>query len=307
METINYINHTGDEKRITLVKEIGKGAFGVVYESLLDGYGAVAVKRQKMTESVLKELIIEVRLVPLLPNYSILLRKIILNSKYRGISSISMIPEIYVSFSHDCPSDKVCVIYDLIDGFGLDKIIKINNEAKTQFSLPIFNRYINDMLNGLLEIKTAGVAHRDIKPANIMLVKGTLKYIDFGMACFEAECTGRKGSPNYLPPEYFKGVEYPDFTKMDVFAVGVIIMVMITNRTIWQNLQLKYVSTIDAFCKSNSYKEIEDHFTKSTKKAFEAFPEFTKFMPLIITMTDPNPKTRPSIEECISLFTQLTS
>ena len=83
METLNYKNNEGDDKRITFIKAIGEGTFGIVYESLLDGYGTVAVKKQKLSNITIKELNIETQLIPLLPVYSILLKKIIVNPKYK--------------------------------------------------------------------------------------------------------------------------------------------------------------------------------------------------------------------------------
>ena len=305
METLNYKNHNGEDKRITLIKQIGKGAFGVVYEALLDGYGAVAVKQQKLSKNIMEELKTEIRLIPLLPVYSILLKKIILNVKYAVSAFTSDIPKINASFSAEAADDNVYSVYELVDGFGLDKILKINKTENTAFSIPIFKRYVNDLLQGLLEMKKAKVAHRDIKPANIMLSRGTLKYIDFGMSCFVDECSGRKGSPNYLPPEYYKKVKIPDWHKMDVFAVGTIIIVMITGSTIWQSLGFKALFFINAFCNDNTYEKMLQFFATGIIRVFSPFPDFKDFMPLVIAMTQPDPDIRPSVEECIEFFNKM--
>jgi len=302
METLNYKNHEGEDKRITLIKQIGKGAFGVVYEALLDGYGAVAVKQQKMSPHIMEELKTEISLIPLLPVYSILLKKIILNPKHELSPPISDIPKINISFSEEASDGNVYSVYELVDGFGLDKIIKINKNEATEFSIPIFKRYVNDLLQGLLEMKKANVAHRDIKPANIMLSRGTLKYIDFGTSCFVDKCKGRMGSPNYLPPEYYKQAKITNWRKMDIFAVGTTIMVMITGSTIWQSLRFETLFTITSFCSRNTYEDMMGYFATGIMRVFKSFPEFKDFIPLVIAMTQPDPDIRQDIEECIEFF-----
>ena len=303
METLNYKNNEGDDKRITFIKAIGEGTFGIVYEALLDGYGTVAVKKQKLSNITIKELNIETQLIPLLPVYSILLKKIIVNPKYKINPDISSNPN--VSFSEDAIENKVYIIYELIDGFALDKIININKEQHISFSIPIFKRYVNDLLQGLLEMKTAGVAHRDIKPANIMLSRGTLKYIDFGMSCFFDNCSGKKGSPNYLPPEHYKDDKIINWHKMDVFAIGTIIFAMITGSAIWKSLGFKNSIEIKNFCISNTYEKIGKSFAICILKAFEPFEDFKDFMPIVIAMTQTDPTNRPNVEECIQFFSNI--
>ena len=304
METLNYKNHDGEDKRITLIKQIGKGTFGVVYEALLDGYGAVAVKKQKMSGNIIKELKTEISLIPLLPIYSILLKKIILNPKYEVSAFTSDIPKINVSFSNEALEETAYSVYELVDGFGLDKILEINESENTGFSIPIFKRYINDLLQGLLEMKKANVVHRDIKPVNIMLSRGTLKYIDFGMSCFVDKCSGQKGSPAYLPPEYYKKVEITNWHKMDVFAVGATIMIMITGVRIWTSLGFKTVAELKSF-QRNTYEKMGSFFATNIIRVFNPFPDFKDFIPLVIAMTQPDPDIRPSVEECIEFFNKM--
>lgn len=66
------------------------------------------------------------------------------------------------------------------------------------------------------------IIFRDIKPSNIMIVKGKVKLIDFGIARhFNPAKQGdtlRIGSPGYSPPEQYSGQTDP---RSDIYSVGV--------------------------------------------------------------------------------------
>jgi serine/threonine protein kinase len=69
-----------------------------------------------------------------------------------------------------------------------------------------------------------GVAHRDIKTENVILGSdGLVKLIDFGFATTVAKGETHCGTPNYMAPELFekKGAYQP--TKVDVWALGVLL------------------------------------------------------------------------------------
>lgn len=88
------------------------------------------------------------------------------------------------------------------------------------------------MLDGLAFLHAKGIAHRDIKPDNIFLVAGTqVKIGDFGLATpnqaavvVERTAFGViAGSPPYLAPERWVGVQDADWRPSDQYAAGVTI------------------------------------------------------------------------------------
>jgi serine/threonine-protein kinase len=88
------------------------------------------------------------------------------------------------------------------------------------------------MLDGLAFLHAKSIAHRDIKPDNIFLVKGTqVKIGDFGLAKAhvvtaeegETMLGDVLGSPPYLAPERWVGVQDADWRPSDQYAAAVTI------------------------------------------------------------------------------------
>jgi serine/threonine protein kinase len=90
----------------------------------------------------------------------------------------------------------------------------------------------------LSAIHGAGVIHRDLKPGNVLLARGGLKVIDFGIArAFESTSQHTRtdqmvGTVAYMAPERFDAAEgRPVTPAADVFAWGAVVTYAATGRT----------------------------------------------------------------------------
>jgi tetratricopeptide (TPR) repeat protein len=67
-----------------------------------------------------------------------------------------------------------------------------------------------------------GVVHRDLKPANVFLCEdGAIKVLDFGLAHAFGQARSGGGTPSYMAPEQWRGA--PEDERTDVFALGVLL------------------------------------------------------------------------------------
>ncbi len=84
-----------------------------------------------------------------------------------------------------------------------------------------------EIARGLAHAHAEGVVHRDLKPENVFLLEdGQVKLLDFGLA----HALGRRrqdgGTPAYMAPEQWRGA--PEDERTDVFALGVLLFRMLS-------------------------------------------------------------------------------
>jgi len=95
-----------------------------------------------------------------------------------------------------------------------------------------------------------GIVHRDVKPANIFLAEGSRVVVaDFGVCKIEGgqEITRKDqmvGTPSYLAPEQILGLHVDPRT--DVFALGALLYVLITNTALRPQLDRAGLSRLAA-------------------------------------------------------------
>jgi TolB-like protein/Tfp pilus assembly protein PilF len=190
--------------RFELVREIGRGAFGVVYEARDTELGrAVAFKavaagpRAALREErLLREAEVAARLTH---------------------------PNIVTLFDVGRSEAGPYLVLELLRGQTLAQRLELG-----PMSVGEALRTAAAIASGLAHAHASGVVHRDLTPRNVFLCQdGQVKLLDLGMAVAFGRRKLDGGTGPYMAPEQRRGA--PEDERTDVFALGVILHRMLSN------------------------------------------------------------------------------
>ncbi|NDJ85371.1 MAG: tetratricopeptide repeat protein [Chloroflexi bacterium] len=94
-----------------------------------------------------------------------------------------------------------------------------------------------EMLQALTYLHRRGVIHRDLKPDNVLVVDGTIKLLDFGLAVKGGQQTRLEGTLAYTAPELLKG--QPVSPASDLYAVGIIAYELFSGQMPFEMIELE--------------------------------------------------------------------
>lgn len=200
--------------RYKIVRELGRGAMGVVYHAIDPNIGRpVAIKTIQLGG-------------PRTPEEQERLReRLFREARSAGILSH---PGIVTIYDVEQQGELAYIAMEYVDGPTLDQVMSDPKpvEPNRVFSI------LAQTAAALDYAHSKGIVHRDIKPANIMLAgDGTVKITDFGIAKITAAeqftMTGSiVGTPHYMSPEQVQG--QPVDGRSDQFSLAVIAYEMLT-------------------------------------------------------------------------------
>ena len=219
------------DQRYELQRQIGAGTYGEVWQAydLLNGHLEVAVKllrTELASHEVRQRFALECSALELLITH----------------------PNIVAIRERGVYGDQDYMVLELLAGPSLADWLGTFTEERLP-ELAVVIDLFSQICTGVAaahQIKNPGpITHRDLKPENVMLVSGigaggvgasgyTAKLLDFGMARLgDLRSTGsgqQLGTPLYMAPEQVAGDEHAVGPWSDVFALGVLLVELLTLR-----------------------------------------------------------------------------
>jgi CRP-like cAMP-binding protein/tRNA A-37 threonylcarbamoyl transferase component Bud32 len=188
--------------RFELVRELGRGGFGVVWEARDQKLGREvafkAMRRRRPSEEPGQRLLHEAAAAARLSHPNIVTLHDIGRGEYGPY-----------------------LVLELLRGEPLARRL-----GGSPLSVAEVVRISSQVAAGLAHAHAHGVVHRDLKPGNVFLcTSGQVKLLDLGIALAVGARNPGGGTPHYMAPEQRRGA--PEDERSDVFALGVLMYRML--------------------------------------------------------------------------------
>ena len=126
-------------------------------------------------------------------------------------------------------NQKFYIVMDYARGGELSSLLNTKSRLSESQAKLLFRQ----IYNAVYYIHSKNIIHRDLKPNNILFLdseKSRIIIIDFGIsgsANGNQKDSTKAGTELYLPPEILTGKEFSSSTKIDMWALGVILYQMV--------------------------------------------------------------------------------
>ncbi|HUP59442.1 MAG TPA: protein kinase [Thermoanaerobaculia bacterium] len=205
--------------RYEIVRELGKGAMGIVYLAKDPVIGRlVALKTIRLGAHADDEETKEFQ------------QRFIREAQAAGILNHPAIVTVH-DIGQDDASGTSFIAMEYVEGHNIKEVL---NQGRT-LTFDQIGDIISQVADALDFAHAKGIVHRDVKPANIILLEGhRAKITDFGIAKIASGAanlttTGQfLGTPNYMAPEQIKGA--PVDGRTDIFSLGICLYECLTRR-----------------------------------------------------------------------------
>ncbi|HEV7766354.1 MAG TPA: protein kinase [Thermoanaerobaculia bacterium] len=205
--------------RYEVVRELGKGAMGIVYLAKDPLIGRlVALKTIRLGIHADDDETKEFQ------------QRFIREAQAAGILNHPAIVTVH-DIGRDEETDTSFIAMEFVEGQNLKEVLTQGRAISFEQIADI----VAQVAEALDFAHQKGIVHRDVKPANIILIEGNrAKITDFGIAKIASSVgnltsTGQfLGTPNYMAPEQIKGA--PVDGRTDIFALGICLYECLTRR-----------------------------------------------------------------------------
>jgi serine/threonine protein kinase/tetratricopeptide (TPR) repeat protein len=195
-------------ERFEIIREIGEGGMGVVYEALDLKRGLrIAIKAAK-------------------PGFQRLLSPELEGALTVRHPNVCRVNEIHTAQTDLGEVDFLTM--ELLEGETLSEYLRVRGKLTEVEALQIARQ----LCAGLSEAHRSGVIHRDLKSSNVILCHppdGQLRVVitDFGLAGGPTEGEDLVGTPGYMAPELWRGGKTSKAS--DIYALGIIFYEIVAN------------------------------------------------------------------------------
>lgn len=230
------------DERYRVLSKLGEGRFGKVYLAYDE------LKQQLVALKLLKTSSFHTKLNGFYNEINTLV------SLSRGSENANKVTQIYdFSFNGSCDSQKP-VAYYTMNFIELGEFYKLL-EGQVVISEEQASFFVSQLLQTVNSVHCKKIYHLDLKPENVLVNgKGELFLCDFGNSLnMKAKPKWNKvnfsGTDKYTPPELFHlevikrnksmwgQFQQFEFEKMDLFAIGVILFIMVFNSFPFQSCE----------------------------------------------------------------------
>eukprot|EP00010_Vexillifera_abyssalis_P008880 CAMPEP_0201544270 /NCGR_PEP_ID=MMETSP0173_2-20130828/869_1 /ASSEMBLY_ACC=CAM_ASM_000268 /TAXON_ID=218659 /ORGANISM="Vexillifera sp., Strain DIVA3 564/2" /LENGTH=537 /DNA_ID=CAMNT_0047952329 /DNA_START=58 /DNA_END=1668 /DNA_ORIENTATION=+ len=263
-----------DPKEIAIDKELGKGAFGIVYRGKLFGK-QVAVKKlinQNVDAETLAAFKKEVAIMSKLRHPNVLL--------FMGASTE---PGNLMIITEMMPRGSV---YDLLHDKDVNLSFKSRMKIAKQAALG---------MNWLHRSKPPFI-HRDLKTSNLLVDENfNVKVCDFGLAHMKSHGNKKQGSygatgtPLWMAPEVLMNKPYDE--SADMYSFGIVLWELVTGEDPFKDITT-YTALLDRVVTNGERPELPEKCPSKLKA-------------LIKACWDADPKRRPNFDKIIPLFDEI--
>jgi len=206
--------------KYTLLRELGRGGMGVVYEAQDSQLGRAVALKLLLTEN-LKDpstrAIEEERFV----------REAQLSAKLRH-------PHIVTVYEAGTIDGRRYLSMEFVEGVSLARWLKRQPAPTLKQKIAV----LRDVARAVAHAHAAGVLHRDLKPQNILMDREDQPFVsDFGLAKGSGPESSASltvsgsvvGTPSYMSPEQARGLKTVNI-RTDIYALGVMLYEMLAGR-----------------------------------------------------------------------------
>ena len=251
-----------------IIREVGKGGMGCVYESLDSSNNKVALKMMSAKAAAH-------------PDYREMFDHEV--RSLRKLSHPSIVKIVGEPFSD--AGGNLFLPMEFVEGKTISQIVQANGAFNEQEALSIFIK----LLDAFSYIHNKSCIHRDVKPSNVMIrPDGSICVIDFGIAKDSKTSTGKTigrvvGTDGYMSPEQANG--YNIDTRTDIYSLGCLLHYMLTGTHAIPKQSNDY-DTICAILENNFPLVADKGFTVSDKTQKAILTAVNKNMTLRFQTTE---------------------